>query len=66
MNDADADSSLNKTVSDGAVKIVSTAHAKVRTGTSEHSEYYADDGKVILSGGRPLLVDTKEGKTARQ
>jgi lipopolysaccharide export system protein LptA len=63
LNDADADSSLNKTVSDGEVKIVSTARAKVRTGTSEHSEYYADDGKVILSGGRPLLVDTKEGKT---
>ncbi len=63
LNDADADSSLNKTVSDGAVKIVSTARPKVRTGTSEHSEYYADDGKVILSGGSPLLVDNKEGKT---
>jgi lipopolysaccharide export system protein LptA len=63
LNDADADSSLNKTVADGAVKIVSTAKAKTRTGTSEHSEYYADDGKVILTGGRPLLVDSKEGKT---
>jgi lipopolysaccharide export system protein LptA len=63
LNEADADSSLNKTVADGAVKIVSTAKAKVRTGTSEHSEYYADDGKVILTGGRPLLVDSKEGKT---
>jgi lipopolysaccharide export system protein LptA len=62
LNDADADSSLNRTVSDGKVKIVSTAHAKVRTGTSEHSEYYADDGKVFLNGGRPLLVDSKEGK----
>jgi lipopolysaccharide export system protein LptA len=63
LNDADADSSLNKTVSDGTVKIVSTARAKIRTGTSEHSEYYADEGKVILSEGRPLLIDTKEGKT---
>ncbi len=63
LNDADADSSLNKTVADGEVKIVSTARAKMRTGTAEHSEYYADDGKVILSGGRPQLVDTKEGKT---
>lgn len=63
LNDADADSSLNKTESDGAVKIVSSARGKVRTGTSEHSEYYADDGKVILSGGRPLLVDSKEGRT---
>ena len=63
LNDADADSSLNKTEADGAVKIVSTARAKVRTGTSEHSEYSDDEGKVILSGGRPLLVDSKEGKT---
>jgi len=63
LNDADADSSLNKTVAEGAVKIVSSARAKLRTGTAEHSEYYADDGKVILSGGRPLLVDSKEGKT---
>jgi len=63
LNDADADSSLNRTESDGKVKIVSTAKGKVRTGTSEHAEYYADDGKVILKGGRPLLVDSKEGKT---
>ena len=49
LNDADADSSLNKTEADGAVKIVSTARAKVRTGTSEHSEYYDDEGKVIRS-----------------
>jgi hypothetical protein len=35
----------------------------VRTGTAEHSEYYADEGKVVLSGGRPLLVDNKEGRT---
>jgi lipopolysaccharide export system protein LptA len=65
LNDADADSSLNKTVADGTVKILSndTKRAKTRTGTSEHSEYYADEGKVIMNGGRPLLVDSKEGKT---
>ncbi len=61
LNDADADSSLDKTVADGAVKIVSTAHAKIRTGTAEHSEYYADEGKVIMSGGTPLLIDIKAG-----
>jgi lipopolysaccharide export system protein LptA len=63
LNDANADSSLDRTVGDGAVKIVSRAHAKVRTGTAEHSEYYADEGKVFLSGGSPLLVDSKSGKT---
>jgi lipopolysaccharide export system protein LptA len=65
LNDADADSSLNRTVADGAVKVLSndSKRAKTRTGTSEHAEYYADEGKVILSGGRPLLIDSKEGKT---
>jgi lipopolysaccharide export system protein LptA len=64
LNDADADSSLNKTVADGAVKIVSNdkKRGKTRTGTSEHGEYYADEGKVFLSGGRPILVDSKDGK----
>jgi lipopolysaccharide export system protein LptA len=68
LNDADADSSLNKTVADGAIKIVNndTKKAKTRTGTAEHSEYYADDGKVILNGGRPILLDSKTGKTEGQ
>jgi lipopolysaccharide export system protein LptA len=65
LNDADADSSLNKTVADGAVKIVSNdkKRAKTKTGTADHAEYYADDGKVILNGGRPQLLDSKDGKT---
>ncbi len=47
------------------VKIVSTSPGKrVRTGTSEHSEYYAGDQKVILEGGTPLLIDSVKGKTA--
>ncbi len=64
LNEADADSSLNKTVADGAVKILShdKKRGKTKTGTSEHAEYYADDGKVILKGGRPSLVDSKDGK----
>jgi lipopolysaccharide export system protein LptA len=63
LNDADADSSLNKTVSDGAVRIVSTAKQKNRTGIAEHCEYYADDGKVVLSGGTPELIDPKVART---
>ena len=35
-----------------------------RTGTSEHAEYYADEQKVILQKGEPLLVDTAKD-TAR-
>ena len=50
LKDADEDSSLDKAFADGTVKIVSTSQKlkRTRTGTSEHAEYYADDGKVIL------------------
>ena len=67
LKDADSDSSLDKAFSDGAVKIDSTASPggkpRRRTGTSEHSEYYADDGKVIMQGGQPQLIDSVKGKT---
>jgi lipopolysaccharide export system protein LptA len=69
LNDADSNSSLNKAVADGAVKVVNhqTASpgkpARTRTSTSEHMEYYADDGKVLIDGAKPLLVDSIKGKT---
>ncbi len=69
LKDADADSSLDKAFADGAVKIVNTSpviatgQTRIRTGTSEHAEYYADDQKVILQNGDPLLVDNIKGKT---
>ncbi len=64
LKDSSEDSSLDKAYADGEVKIVSTSPEKrVRTGTSEHSEYYAGDQKVILEGGAPLLVDSVKGRT---
>ena len=66
LKDADADSSLDKAFADGAVKIVSTAEKRTRTGTSDHAEYYADDQKVFLDGGNPLLVDSLTGQTRGQ
>jgi len=51
LNDRDADTSLNHAFADGAVKIVSTAEKRTRTGTGEHGEYYAAEQKVILKGG---------------
>jgi lipopolysaccharide export system protein LptA len=65
----DADSSLDKTVADGAVTIVDrrpaagTVPARTRTGTGEHSEYFTDDQKSILSGGKPKMVDSLKGNT---
>jgi len=65
LKDADEDSSLDKAFSDGTVKIVSTSEKlkRTRTGSSEHAEYYADEEKVILKDGQPLLVDTVKGQT---
>lgn len=56
-------SSLHHAFADGAVQIVQTAPDRTRTGTSEHAEYYVADDKVVLSGGRPLLVDSVKGET---
>jgi lipopolysaccharide export system protein LptA len=63
LKEGDAGSSLDKALADGAVKIVSTADKRMRTGTSDHAEYYADDQKVFLDGGDPLLVDSLKGQT---
>jgi lipopolysaccharide export system protein LptA len=57
------ESSLDRAVADGAVKIVQTSPLRKRTGVSEHAEYYVNDGLVILSGGAPELVDSVEGIT---
>ncbi len=63
MNDRSAASSLDKAFADGAVKIVSSADKRTRTGTSDHAEYYTAEQKVILNGGDPLLVDNLKGQT---
>jgi lipopolysaccharide export system protein LptA len=65
LKDADQDSSLDKAFASGTVKIVSTSEKlkRTRTGTSEHAEYYADEQKVILQDGKPLLVDSVKGRT---
>ncbi len=63
LKDKDADSSLDKAFADGAVVIVQTAPGRVRTGTSDHAEYYADDEKIILEKGDPKFVDSLKGTT---
>lgn len=63
LNESGAENSLNKALADGGVKIVSSAQKRMRTGTSEHSEYFAQEQKVILSQGEPLLIDSLKGQT---
>lgn len=61
--DDDDSGGLDHVFADGQVRIHQTSPVRARTGTGEHSEYYADDEKVILTGGSPLLVDTLRGQT---
>jgi lipopolysaccharide export system protein LptA len=63
LKDSDSDSSLEKAFADGTVKIVQTAPDRIRTGTSEHAEYYVAEEKVLLQEGEPQMVDSLRGTT---
>lgn len=63
--DSDADSRVNHAFGDGKVEIVEfvpTDHRQ-RVGNSEHAEYYTEEGKIVLTGGEPQLIDSKRGNT---
>ena len=53
-----SDSRLEKAFADGAVRIVAVAPDRTRTFTGEHSEYYTEEQKVTMTGGRPHFSDT--------
>ena len=63
LNDSSEESSLDRAIGDGTVEIVHTVETRKRTGTSEHSEYYSDEDKIVLEGGRPRFVDSLKGRT---
>jgi lipopolysaccharide export system protein LptA len=58
-----AGSELDRAIADGDVKIRQTTPQRKRTGTSEHAEYHAAEGRILLTGGRPELVDSVKGTT---
>ena len=43
--------------------IEQTAPGRIRSGSSEHAEYYVDEDKVILEGGKPQFTDNVRGTT---
>jgi len=61
LADSGAGSRLQKALADGAVEIVQAAKDRAYTLTGEHAEYYTDEQKVILRGGRPKLVESVKG-----
>jgi lipopolysaccharide export system protein LptA len=56
-------SSLDHAIADGTVEIVSRQTDRTRTGTSDHAEYFTTDGRVVLTEGKPQLVDSLKGTT---
>ena len=56
------DSRIDHALADGKVEIVQTVAARQRVGTSEHGEYYTEEGKIILTGGRPHVKDSQTGE----
>ncbi len=59
----DSGSSLDHAFAEGDVRIVAISPKRTRIGTSEHAEYFVDDGKVVLEKGNPQLVDSYKGTT---
>jgi lipopolysaccharide export system protein LptA len=70
LKDADSSSSLDKAIADGKVQVFSSQAGaagkpqRKRTSSSEHAEYYADEGKVIIEGGKPELIDSGKSEKA--
>jgi lipopolysaccharide export system protein LptA len=63
LADSDADSRLEKAIADGAVQIMQQSKGVTYNGTAEHTEYYTDEAKVILTGGLPKMVDSRGNST---
>jgi lipopolysaccharide export system protein LptA len=59
----DDSSSLDHAIADGNVEVVSTQPGRTRTGTSDHAEYFTVEGRVVLTEGKPQLVDSLKGTT---
>jgi lipopolysaccharide export system protein LptA len=57
------DSSLDRAVADGSVKIEQKTPQRTRTGSAEHAEYFTADGRVLLTGGSPEFIDSIDGAT---
>ena len=57
---------VEKIFSYGDVRIVETGKNRVRKGSGETSEYYTADGKLVLEGGKPEMVDIVKGVEQRR
>lgn len=52
---------LDRLFADKATEVVEKTPERTRTGRGEHLEYYARDERMVLTGGNPLVQDSKRG-----
>jgi lipopolysaccharide export system protein LptA len=55
-------SEVDHAEADGRVKVTQPG----RVGSGDHAEYFAGLGKIVLTGGPPILIDEKKGSTTGQ
>ena len=53
---------LQRAVADGSVRVTQPG----RRATGHHAEYFAAEGKIVMSGGPPALYDAEKGTTTGQ
>lgn len=63
LNEASAESSLDRAYAEGRVTIVRTAPDRTITATGETAEYAAREDRIVIEHGDPTLVDSVRGTT---
>jgi lipopolysaccharide export system protein LptA len=61
---ADSGTSLDHAFADGNVKVTEASAGRIRTGTSQHCEYYPKQDEMIMNGGLAQMADSRKGTTA--
>jgi lipopolysaccharide export system protein LptA len=59
-----SETKLDRMLAEGKVDILQRTPERTVHGEAERGDYYLDDEKMVLSGGNPVLADSKKG-TAR-
>jgi lipopolysaccharide export system protein LptA len=55
------DMQLDYMYADGAVTVDEKRAGRTRNGSAEHGEYYLKEERMVLSGGSPVVTDSKSG-----
>jgi lipopolysaccharide export system protein LptA len=63
LSESGSSSSLERAYADGKVLILRVEPDRKLTGSGEHAEYYTADQRIVLTGGKPTLVDSLRGYT---